>query len=392
MITTEVIKTITEYERFKAKWEFEIDFFSLISDRFQDVDVILSFFKLNDKSVKPMVVVCYEYGNLISFTPFYIKQQLFSWDLGVMKLAKFDLAILRLLGDKPLIFIPEKKLQVFEAIKKTLVNHKKDYDLALLDNVPMDCSILWDDILANKKDLKPLKVRALQSEPEIIRLINFPETYDQYISELSYKSRTNYRKAYEKFCKQCDDNYEFKEFLSSDDVVPFFDQLDDIYKKSWQAQTKGYTKRNTSEAIQLHQTIAQKKMFLGYILYIADKPIAFILGYLVNQTFLHFEIGFDGEYRKQQPGKVLEWLLIKKLYQDHEVRLLDYDTGENDYKKILGNNHIYCNKLYIYDHLSKARVIISIQVILRKCYVLIHRVLVKNGIDNKVRGWLKNRN
>lgn len=391
MITTEVLKTITEYESFKAKWALDVDFFSIINDRFQDVDVILSFFKLNNKSVKPMVVVCYEGGELISFIPFYIKQQLFSWDLGVIKLAKFDLAILRLLGDRPLIFKPEKKLQVLMEIKKTLVKNKKYYDLALLDNVPMDCSILWDDILSNKNDLKPLKVRSLQSEPEIIRLINFPETYEQYISELSYKSRTNYRKAYEKFCRQCDGNYEFKEFSSNDDVAPFFNQLDDIYKKSWQAQTKGHTQRNTNEAIQLHQAIAQKKMFLGYILYIANKPVAFILGYLVNETFLHFEIGFDGGYRKQQPGKVLEWLLIKKLYQDHKVKLLDYDTGENDYKKILGNNHIYCNKLYIYDHLSKARAIISIQVRLRKCYVLIHTALVKSGIDNKVRNWLKNR-
>ena len=391
MITTEVIKTITEYESFKAKWELEVDFFNLIRDRFQDIDVILSFFKLNVKSVKPMVIICYEHNKLIAFTPFYIKQQLFSWDLGVVKLAKFDLAILRLLGDRPLILMPERKLQVLEAIKKTLIDYKKEYDLALLDNVPMDCAILWDDILANEEDLKPLKVRALQSEPEIIRLIKFPETYEQYISELSYKSRTNYRKAYEKFCKKCDDNYDFKEFSTCEDVVPFFDQLDDLYKNSWQAQTKGHSKRNTSEAIQLHESIAKKRMFLGYILYISGKPIAFILGYLVNSTFLHFEIGFDGEYRKLQPGKVLEWLLIKKLYQDHQVKLLDYDTGENDYKKILGNSHIYCNKLYIYDRLSKARGIISIQVLLRKFYVLIHSVLVKSGIDNKVRNWLKNR-
>jgi hypothetical protein len=358
---------------------------------FDEPDVVMQFFSLNAKNIFPLIIFMYEDNKLICVAPLYLKDQNYPLMLGVFKLFNFKLRVMRLLSNNLLIKHSKNEINVYEHLFHDLQLLSNKFDLFIIDNVSSHNEEANPVSYRNKISKKCFNVATINTQKDIIRLIDFPETLEEYLSSISYKSRTNYRKAFEKFEKQTNNSFQFNSYSKPDEVNAFFDLLNEVYAKTWQAQVKGKKQRNLYQDIELHKKIAEKNMLLGYILFKDQVPIAFILGYVSNKIFLHYEIGFDKQLRKLQPGKVLEWLLIHDLYQHHDIKTVDYDSGENDYKKILGNRHYFCDHLLISKKYSTGSFVIMLQTSLRKLYLFVKSILIKLRIDQKIRSLIKHR-
>ena len=391
MLNYKILKSLPEINNIAKEWQSRIHEtkYQLV-DRMQHIAIMESYLDnyKESKKCEPYFVFFYQDNKLIALAPFYQEEIKYPLRIGLVKLLSVNLKALKVFGEKVLILNKELENKVNETLTTLLYSPSINYDLLLLDKVPDNNSWPLPDLQVMDQENK-LTLERLNSEKVIVRTIEFPETYDEYLTGLTRKSRYKYKKSVKNFTEQFTDKFQFTCYQSAENVEEFFTHLDKIYQNTWQAKTFGLKKRNTSEAIKHHKTIATHHQFLSYILFVDNKPIAFILGYISNRQYLYFEIGYNDLYKRSEPGKVLAWLLIEDLYKNHCVDTLDFDTGENNYKKVLGNAHYFCNNLLITRSYSYASVIIKIQKLFQKLYRSIHSLTTKLGIEEKVRQLVK---
>lgn len=390
MFTYTVINDANEIKSSIPNWRRLIESNNVnLKDKMLNMDTIMSYLTIHQNTTTPYFIEIKENNELIAIVPFYTEKRPYPLDFGVFKLATFTLSVMKLFGDKIIFIDHDRHSGILECVINCLLSGKIEFDLLLVDKIDSEYQPLWVNTFKNKKLIRGLNLSILNQSPEIVRKIDFPETYDEYLASLSRKSRYKYKKSFEKFCTMFDGKFHFETFQNQSDVSEFFSYLNDIYKLTWQAKTFGLKERNSDKTIALHKVIAEQNQFLSYVLFIENKPIAFILGYACAQEYLYFEIGYDENFKNIEPGKVLAWMLIDDLYKNHQIKSLDFDTGENNYKKVLGNKHYYCNKLLLTKSYSAASLLIRVQILLRKTYKLIHKIVVKLGLDGKIRKKIK---
>ena len=390
MLTYTIINNPRELTSAVISWQKVIESNHVVlKDRMLNMETALAYLTIHADKVTPYFIEITHGNELVAIVPFYTEKRPYPLDFGVFKLATFTLSVMKLFGDKIIFIDHNRHSEVLECVINCLNSGKIEFDLLLVDKIDSEYQPLWEDTLKNKKLIRGLNLSILNQSPEIVRKIDFPATYDEYLASLSRKSRYKYKKTFEKFCTMFEGKFHFETFQNQSSVSDFFSYLNDIYKLTWQAKTFGLKERNSDKTIALHKVIAEQNQFLSYVLFIENKPIAFILGYTCAQEYLYFEIGYDENFKNIEPGKVLAWMLIDDLYKNHQIKSLDFDTGENNYKKVLGNKHYYCNKLLLTKSYSAASLLIRVQILLRKTYKLIHKIVVKLGLDGKIRKKIK---
>jgi hypothetical protein len=81
---------------------------------------------------------------------------------------------------------------------------------------------------------------------------------------------------------------------------------------------------------------AEKGWLHAEVLYIAESPCAFWIGFLYGKTFTLAYTGYDPEYRKYEPGTVLFVNMIQNLI-NMNVDIVDFGAGDAFYKERFGD-------------------------------------------------------
>ncbi len=69
-----------------------------------------------------------------------------------------------------------------------------------------------------------------------------------------------------------------------------------------------------------------------FYLLINEIPVAYVLGFYYNKIFYYYNIGFNTDYKKYSPSKLLLYELIKILFHEECVEL-NFMRGDSDYKR-----------------------------------------------------------
>jgi len=116
-----------------------------------------------------------------------------------------------------------------------------------------------------------------------------------------------------------------------DDGDPRFDLYDasvEVARKSWQgSSTTGTTLSHASVAEFLRETHAAAAHAGAVdmnLLYLGDRPIAFVYNYFYNRRIYGLRMGYDPEFEQQGPGTVLQRLIIEDSFRRGDAH---YDMG-----------------------------------------------------------------
>lgn len=166
----------------------------------------------------------------------------------------------------------------------------------------------------------------------------FRESYEVFFQEKSSKYKNQLRKKEKLFQEKFGSSYEFKEYRMIDDVQAFFDAANTINKKTYQNKLFGETVDNSPEMIRSYSALANQGTFRSFILWHDAIPLCFILGFQGKDgKFQHQKTGFDPEWREYSPGIYCNILMLKRLYEIDRPVLLDFGSGDADYKRLFSN-------------------------------------------------------
>lgn len=184
-----------------------------------------------------------------------------------------------------------------------------------------------------------------RGKPYQRRLINLSSSFDSYLSSLSAKNRQDCKRTLKKFENMFGGRFSLVRYSSAEEIKTLFLNISEASQRTYQSKNLGLH-LNKGSFIEKEFVHGANLGFSNcYILYLDGRPLAWRLGYCYENAYFSHHIGYDPDYKKSNPGVVLQLLTIKDLIENRpDIKQLDMLYGDNEVKKKLSNaSRVECN-------------------------------------------------
>jgi hypothetical protein len=239
---------------------------------------------------------------------------------------------------------------------------------------------------------KDLGYRILGATPAKHLFHKFEDSYDAFFGAKRSKYKNQLRKKEKIFLERVGSDFRLEEYRSTEQLDSFLAAADCINKKTYQYNLFGESVGNTQEDRERYLKLAQHGEFRSFVLWHAEKPLCFILGFQrMDGIFRHVMTGFDPEWRECAPGINCNILMLRRLYQDDRPKLLDFGSGDADYKRLFANETRYsCSPLLIPNSLAYS-FIYSLHVVSARTNDIAVGLLNRWGLKDRIKRLLRRR-
>lgn len=164
--------------------------------------------------------------------------------------------------------------------------------------------------------------------------VPLPKTLDEYLKQLGARSRRDFRYDRKKICNEFD--VKFKVYSSSDDLNEALDAIELVDRAKWGSNSRYCIRSERSFERALARALCEMGIYRSFVLYLNDRPSAFVTGALVRNSLKVASIGFDRSVPgRHSVGKVANFYAIEHCI-DRGYREYDLTRGGEEYKKWLG--------------------------------------------------------
>jgi CelD/BcsL family acetyltransferase involved in cellulose biosynthesis len=176
-----------------------------------------------------------------------------------------------------------------------------------------------------------------------------PPSVDEFYRGLSPKVRKNQKRQAKKLVDHFSGNVTVRCFRTEAEVEGLVADVERVASKSYQRSLGvGFVDNpRTREQLRLK---AGKGWLRGYILYLDNRPCAFWVGDVNENTFGSDYVGYDAEFANHSPGMYLVMKVIEGFCEGrHEgVTEVDFGTGHAQYKQVLSSREWRERCVYIF--------------------------------------------
>ena len=123
-----------------------------------------------------------------------------------------------------------------------------------------------------------------------------------------------------------------------EEVPVFLEKARQVSQETWQAKRLGPRITNSPQQRQFWELVASHGAMRSYILEQHGRPLAFVIGVQWQGRFIHEETGYALSYAACSPGTVMLSRLLEDLIARDTPRVLDFGTGDAEYKRHFGNH------------------------------------------------------
>ena len=174
-----------------------------------------------------------------------------------------------------------------------------------------------------------------------------PSQLDDLTAAWTAKTRQTMRRKAKKLEQEFGDTLEIRRYNDPADADAFLDDIDRVTTSTYQhglgvAFTSSPTYRERTKLL------LERGWFRGIVLYLGGAPAAFWHGELYNGRFRIGTPGFDPQYARHSVGEFLLMRLIEDLCADESAQILDWGSGDADYKVRFGSRRIEEDNVIVY--------------------------------------------
>ncbi len=181
------------------------------------------------------------------------------------------------------------------------------------------------------------------------RLIELPvgTQFEDYLQKLGSGARSSLRHTIKNFKTMTTKNTVkvtcYTEPEQADELITILTQ---ISRKTYQHHLLNLGFENNPEQLVQLRTAASGGWLRAYVLWINETPAAFNIGYHHDHIFYGYDMGYDPEFSKLQPGVYLLTEVIADLLSNG-IYCLDFHSGDSLYKRRLSNTSIEERHYYL---------------------------------------------
>jgi hypothetical protein len=282
----------------------------------------------------PCILVLRRGGEIRGIAPFYCRPDRFPLQLSVIKLAALPIQMLMVFGDSFILAANEDAAACFDAVFSLMAQQPVRFGLLHFEQLTTS-TLLWKYCQSNFKGGPNFRFSLASPQLESLHQIHFPPTYSEYLASLNASTRRNLRRYARKLCEG--QHARLVRITDPDQVPQFLDQVDRVFRNTWQAKTFGYNPRNDASQIRYFSGIAKHGWLHSYVLANDHGPIAYEIVFHYGGVFHSYERGFDQAWGESRPGTALTFMFIEDFYRDCVPQLFDFGVGDAAYKRSFSN-------------------------------------------------------
>lgn len=380
-----VIRSLDELDRLIPEWREFLATRAAEHDFFQDPLVIRRMAAVAPHAIDLCVVVVREGEESPAITciaPCFVESRRFELRFSLFPIAGWQARRLQMFGDQ-MVFArgvdPAPRIaRVFHALMQSAI----DFDYVFLQSLEVETP-LWRYFNGCGKSTAGLHVDMTRTSEKIHRLV-LQDTYQEYVATMGGKTRNTLKRRREKLAASVGGQLELVRVTRPDQVRSLLDAVDRVYPRTWQAATFGVRRRNGEADEAVMKGIADGGWLRSYVLAAGGEPIAFLIGYQYGGVYHFEEPGYDARWASLAPGTVLSSLMIADLFTWNQPRVLDFGFGDNQYKRVFGNQEAEVCSTHL-AHSLGWRTILRLQRNLNAVEHGVRSLLKRVGLDERAR-------
>ncbi len=220
-----------------------------------------------------------------------------------------------------------------EAILAALQRHARSWDLLDLDEVPP-----YSPVLTLLAAARPLGLSVLRTERTECPFIALPATWDAYLQSLQRKPRQHLQGFSRRFLEE--NNASFRLVTAPADVPAAVAAFYALHLARWEEKPDDLNPDHRAPAFHpFVEDLCTRAAEAGSLrlaeLRVGDRPIASWISFLVNRRWSGYMTGFDPEWSRSRPGKILHGFVAAQAIAEGAAEL-DFGRGAEAYKYELG--------------------------------------------------------
>lgn len=382
MSNVSVVRSVAELDRLIPEWREFLATRAGAHDFFQDPIVIRRMAQASTIDLCIVVVREGEPAAITCIAPCFVESRRFELRFSLIPIAGWQARRLQMFGDQMIlargIDSAPRIARVFEALMQSAI----DFDYAYLQSLEVETP-LWRYFSGCGKSTAGLHVDMTPTSEKIHRLV-LQDTYQEYAATMSGKTRNTLKRRRDKLAKAVGGDLQLVRVTRPDQVEYFLGAVDRIFRQTWQAATFGTRQRDAAADVAVLKGIAEGGWLRSYLLVAGGEPVAFLIGYQYDGVYHFEEPGYDTRWSPLAPGTVLNSLMIADLFEWNQPRVLDFGFGDNQYKRVFGNQESQVCSTHL-AHSFGWRAVLRLQRDLNAIEHGVRSVLKRFGLDDCAR-------
>ena len=176
-------------------------------------------------------------------------------------------------------------------------------------------------------------------------VVDLEGSFREYLRKFSKKARGNLQRTVKKIVQASGGFTDFREYRSPSEIMAFRDIAIAISRRSYKKDI-GWGFQEGEDFARRLESDAASGTVRGYVLMLDGEPAAYVFCRIDHDVIVYKHIGYDDRFAKHSPGTALLYLLLERLFEECEFRVLDFDNGEYyPYKEFFATRAVRCARV-----------------------------------------------
>ena len=273
-------------------------------------------------------IIAYEHGAPVAYLTYALERKSLRLALGPFSFGRLPVRQLRIFGYNERERIPTAML---DRMAKLLFDMKRWHMADVLEASPDD---RFSKRLIEKHSSSH---RVARKEVGTIQL-RLEDSFEDYLAKhFRKKVRYNLKREVRLLEEAAAGGVRMEIYEREDQAENFIREAERIAKLTYQWKMGLETLRVTPRFLRKTAYLARCGKWRGYMLYIQGAPAAFCYTTVRHGELSYDVVGYDPQFHKLNPGKVLLFKMIEELHETRYVDVLDFGRGLAEYKMLFAN-------------------------------------------------------
>jgi len=292
---------------------------------------------------RALSLLCVHQGNsLVGIVPLLRRVAAIDVLPGIGARARKHFPVLEVLGSQPLVPADDGVVaRMFDTLFAQAPEADAIYFKSLSDGSGWDQRIVH----AAKQSTDTF---AHISREETFHYLTLPETFELFLQRFGKKKRYNLKRQLRLMEEAYAGHLRFESVTQEQQVDTFLKACDEVAGNSWKQQSMTRALAVTSENREKYADLARRGLLRSYLIWNADRPVAYALGYLYGETYHYSDIAYAESELRLSPGAVLLFLIIRDLIDHKLARQLNFGISDADYKRQFADQHTRDRTVYVF--------------------------------------------
>jgi Acetyltransferase (GNAT) domain len=285
-----------------------------------------------------IVVVRDDAERIVGYAPFLAEEYVARIPLGTRAVNVYRGLVYRLLGSG-VVSAPADRGRVEQAIAGSLAADSRARVVRIQE------TLLPNAFASTMQRIAGFSTVASNLLDQVNWTIPRQESLEAYLAALGSKRKNDLTRRVRSVYKKLGDDTELRTFETGADVDEYCRLLNRVYAASWHAKELPIDWEHPARRALLRR-FADEHHFVGHLLMLGERPVAYVHGYRLGGNYLLDDTGYDEEFASLGVGSALVFQVVQDLLTRHGD-VIDFGYGDNQYKRVLASNEAACGSLYL---------------------------------------------